>query len=200
MLIIVILLLAVKLFFQIREVPFSLQFKSLVQAFIVIIVVSCILYIILKIVSYDEKWEENRRKYSDDESVSFFDGWLHNSDTQFVLGLIYVISFMIIFGAIIYRISQGQSYLIVLKIAAIPMIIYDIALMIDFKFNYAQEKLKLPFPLVWLFETICCFIVIAIVLFFVILIAIFVGEVIIIVLMVWFPVLFVIWTLKDHFL
>ena len=202
MLIIAILLFAIKLFFYIRKEPFTVQFMPLLQALGVIIVVSTIMLIVFRAMSYDEKWEKEfeERFGKPEEPSTFFDGWLHMDDSiPYVWGTIYVIAVVIIISCIVYKIYKGEGYVKILEMAAIPMIIYDIALMLDFKENYAQSKCKLPFPHVWYFEVVCCFIIIAILVALAIIAALIMGYVFIGAIMIACPVVFVIWNMKDYF-
>ena len=195
MLVIALLLLSVKLYFFIRKIPFELNFSSLAQALVVIIVVSIILFSILNKLKYDKKWEEDYEKRfgKSDEPSNFFDGWLHmNDDVPKVWGFVYGLAVIVIFSCILYNISKGQDYFHIIKYSAFPMFMYDTLLMVDFKIYYAQSKFKLPYILVWFFEIICIFVVVCIIAFILIVAVIIVGGFIIEMICLMFPILMVI--------
>ncbi len=167
MLVIAILLLVVKLFFQIRGTAFEFNKECAISTSIVVIVTLVVLYVILTMLTYDKKEKEKyERIYNEPKEPSgFFDNWstLYDDSAPLKWGIPYGIIVLLVAVIVLVCIKEGKEFKEILGILAFigaPMVMYDIFLMLELKKNYYQYKFKYPFVIVWLFEVICCFITI----------------------------------------
>ena len=139
---------AVVLAFHIRQAPFMLDMQSVALAGVVAFIINASICVLLdKIVNNQKEKEEwYKEKHEEGElPPSYQDNWHDgNSSIKRTWDIIYIVIVVITLALVIYNECRGAAFMWIIGIAAIAMLVYDIALFVDL-YDHSTKKGKITF-------------------------------------------------------